>query len=181
MFFRFGAIAVFTFLMVMQGWPEKAYANGFADNYTETSPPKTVPALLLKDEQGQSHNLQDFHGKFIVLNLWATWCGPCVEEMPSLDRLQSKLGGKDFVVLTMSEDHDGVAAAEAFFKRYSIKSLTPYTDAAGRAPSLVRARGLPTSLLINANGLEVGRVTGQTQWDSPESISTISLLMKANP
>lgn len=135
--------------------------------------PRTVPEVRFQDDTGRPMTLADFRGRVVLLNVWATWCPPCRKEMPSLDRLQTKLGGPPFEVVALSIDHEGVGAVQRFYREVGVKALKVYidptTDAAGRLGIL----GIPGTLLIDRNGKELGRALGPAEWDSPESLALI--------
>ncbi len=135
-----------------------------AGGFVPTDPPRPVPPFVFEDEKGQTHDLKEFRGRTVLLNLWATWCGPCGEEMPALNDLGKKLDGKRFAILAVAEDRDGLEAARAFFQRHSIDRLAVYADPGFEAPSILHAEGLPTTLLIDANGLEIARLEGGADW-----------------
>jgi thiol-disulfide isomerase/thioredoxin len=135
--------------------------------------PKPVPEIQFQDKEGRNLTLADFHGKVILLNIWAIWCGPCRTEMPTLDRLQAKLGGPEFEVLALSIDRDGIPAITKFFGEVGVKHLTMYLDSSSTAAPVLRAVGLPTSLLIDRDGREIGRLVGPAEWDSPEMVDFI--------
>ena len=139
------------------------------------SSPQSVPELRFADGKGKPFSLADFRGKTIVLNIWASWCPPCRAEMPTLDRLQAKLGGPDFEVLPVSIDQGGSALVliEEFFREVGVHHLRIYIDPTGQAPSEVGSVGLPTTLLIDRDGKEVGRLIGGAEWDSPQVIEFI--------
>ena len=130
---------------------------------------RPVPALAFTDGAGHPASLADFKGKVVLLNLWATWCAPCVREMPSLDRLQAALGGADFQVVALAEDRGGGAVVLPFLEKLGLRSLSPYLDAPGAAAQAFGAPGLPTTVLIGRDGREAGRTLGAAEWDSPES------------
>lgn len=115
----------------------------------------------------------DFKGRAVVLNLWATWCVPCRQEMPSLDRLQAKLGGPRFQVLAVSIDKQGATVVQPFYRELGLQSLGIYLDPSGQAPSVLGVEGVPVTLLINAQGREIGRKLGALEWDSPAMIDTL--------
>ncbi|MBL1419791.1 MAG: TlpA family protein disulfide reductase [Alphaproteobacteria bacterium] len=129
-----------------------------------------------KDEIDLSH----FRGKTILVNLWATWCGPCRHEMPTLDKLQAKLGSDKFEVVTLNVDRKSTAGAEAFFSEIGIKNLSLYADPSTKAMRNLRARGLPMTMLINADGKEVGRIFGPAEWSSEEAINLIQAEINSN-
>ncbi len=135
--------------------------------------PKPVPAFTYVDEKGRKHALKELRGKVVLLNLWATWCGPCRHEMPGLDELQKKYGGADFEMLAISIDRGGLKKPRRFFNKIKIKNLKLYGDPSGRLAPTLRAFGMPTTLLIDRNGREVGRLAGPAEWNSKEAYAFI--------
>ena len=129
---------------------------------------KAIPELAFDDASGRPHTLADFRGKFVLLNIWATWCGPCREEMPALDRLQSQLAGDRFQVVAVSVDQQGLPIAKKFYAETGIKALPLYIDRSAKAAFTLDAAGLPVTLLVDPAGREVGRHLGAVKWDSPE-------------
>lgn len=133
----------------------------------------TLPDVSFVDGGGGPMRLSDFRGKTILLNVWATWCAPCRKEMPALDRLQAKLGGPGFEVLALSIDRDGAPAVKSFYEELDIKELRIYVDPTAQASSDLAAIGLPTTLLVDPQGREIGRKVGPAEWDSPEVVKVI--------
>ena len=125
------------------------------------------------DIDGRLVTLGDRRGKVVLLNLWATWCPPCVREMPALDRLQAKLGGPDFEVVVLSEDRAGAPLVIAFYDRLGLTFLGKYLDPNSRAMRALKVLGLPTTILIDRDGNEVGRVIGPAEWDSDAAVALI--------
>ena len=136
--------------------------------------PRTLPELAFEDEDGRPLTLADFKGKAILLNIWATWCAPCREEMPTLDSLQAQLGGERFEVVALSIDHAGIGVVEKFYRESGIQHLRKYIDPSTLATSTLGIEGVPTTLLIDHKGREIGRLTGATDWDSPTMVDFIS-------
>lgn len=134
---------------------------------------KQLPELQFKDGAGRSHTLADFGGKLVLLNLWATWCAPCREEMPALDRLQATLGGRDFEVVALSIDQQGAEVGRKFFDEIGIKALKLYVDSSAQAAFKLGAVGLPSTLLVDGSGREIGRHTGPAKWDAPEIVEDL--------
>jgi thiol-disulfide isomerase/thioredoxin len=132
--------------------------------------PKPVPEIDFVDGVGKPHTLADFKGKVVLLNVWATWCGPCREEMPTLDRLQSQLGGSDFQVLALSIDQGGIQVVRDFYREIGIQHLELYIDESAEANRSLNAFGLPVTLLLDRQGRELARKLGAAEWDSPEVI-----------
>lgn len=135
--------------------------------------PRALPNVAFEDGAGRKLTLADFRGKFLLLNLWATWCPPCRKEMPALDRLERQLGGPTFQVVALSIDLGGASAIRPFYEEADIRALALYADPSGQVASRLGAVGIPTTLLIDAAGREIGRVTGPAEWDSPEVVATI--------
>ncbi len=107
------------------------------------------------------------------LNVWATWCPPCREAMPTLDRLQAALGGPGFEVVALSIDHAGLPLVRDFFDRTGIKHLQPYLDTFGDAASNLAVAGVPLTLLVDREGREIGRKLGPAAWDKPRVVELI--------
>jgi thiol-disulfide isomerase/thioredoxin len=137
-------------------------------NFVFLDRPTPVAAVTFNDTEGRARSLADFRGKLVLLNIWATWCGPCRTEMPTLDRLQANLGGPDFEVVPVSIDRGGLDAIRKFYNEIGIRNLAMYVDTPGNMLRQVRALGLPTTLLIDRAGQEIGRVIGPAEWDAPE-------------
>ncbi|MBX9811181.1 MAG: TlpA family protein disulfide reductase [Burkholderiales bacterium] len=146
---------------------------GFAFNIYPQ--PRALPNVRFADGNGRAMTLQDFRGKFVLLNIWATWCPPCRKEMPTLDRLQAKLGGPDFEVVALSIDQgqQSLYLVQEFYLQSGVKSLGIYMDSSGDASRYLEVTGLPTTLLIDREGREIGRKIGPAEWDSPETIKVI--------
>lgn len=128
--------------------------------------PLPAPDIRFTDAEGRTLDLSDFRGKVVLVNLWATWCVPCVKEMPALDRLQAALGGDGFEVVAISSDLHGLEAVEPFYAAHGLEHLAIYTDPRGSVARAFGAPGLPTSILLDARGREVGRLIGDAEWDS---------------
>ena len=141
--------------------------------------PRPMPELAFEDDKERKRALSEFRGKVVLLNIWATWCVPCREEMPALDRLQQKRGGPGFEVLALSIDSGGAAAVRRFFDEIWICSLAIYVDPAMRATSSLQVVGVPTTLLVDRQGRELGRHAGPAQWDTPEAMREIARHMES--
>jgi thiol-disulfide isomerase/thioredoxin len=148
-----------------------------AFNFAPTGP-KPVPELTFLDADGNEVSLADFQGKLVVLNLWATWCAPCRREMPSLARLQAKHGGDGLEVIALSLDRGDVAKVRDFFAELGIANLAIYQDPKGRAGRELGAPGLPTTVVIDRTGQEIGRLLGPAEWDSEDALAVIEALLK---
>lgn len=175
MFFRLSAIVLFVVVFVLP-----AQANDLPGHFVPFDPPNDFPPLVFEDGHGQSLTMADFKGRPVLFNLWASWCGPCVQEMPSLDRLQGLLADQHLAVIALDQERDGAEVAAAFFKRHAIKNLGLYNDPTGRISSTLHARGLPISFLIDASGKCLGYVMGGTDWSAPEMLAFLRERLSAS-
>jgi thiol-disulfide isomerase/thioredoxin len=148
-----------------------------ADTPIETAAPQPLPPLTFETLDGQPASLADFAGKVVVLNLWATWCAPCREEMPGLDRLQAQFAGRDLVVLALSVDRAGPERVRKFLDEVGVKQLHVYRDPKAAATRAVKVPGLPATILVDRKGQEVGRVLGIAQWDGPAAVAVMEKLL----
>jgi thiol-disulfide isomerase/thioredoxin len=135
--------------------------------------PRALPELRFVNAAGEKRSLAAFHGHPLVLNIWATWCVPCRKEMPTLDRLQARLAWTDALVVPLSIDSQGPSAVKAFYAEIGIKSLGVYVDPSGDASRLLHVVGIPTTLLVDRAGREIGRKLGPAEWDSTEMVGLI--------
>ncbi|MEI9982508.1 MAG: TlpA disulfide reductase family protein [Aliidongia sp.] len=131
-----------------------------------------VEAAFL-DEDGKPTDLSRFKGHVTLVNLWATWCSPCVREMPSLERLRAARENDHFVVATISEDTQGASAVDAFFAKNGLAGLPRYLDPKDALSHAFKINGLPTTLLLDSDGHEIGRFEGEADWDGPAALRLI--------
>jgi len=141
--------------------------------FTRTDPPLPVPDFAFTDKTGAVLSLADFKGKVVLLNIWATWCAPCVKELPALDRLQAKLARDDATVIALSIDRGGLAQVARFFDRLEIRNLAIHLDPQSRVWRALKVKALPLTLLIDPAGREVGRIEGAAEWDAQEAVALI--------
>jgi thiol-disulfide isomerase/thioredoxin len=144
--------------------------------FVPSSQPFPAPAVSLTDSAGHSFDLADLRGKLVLVNLWATWCDPCLREMPSLERLQSRFGER-IAVLAVSEDRGGNKTVEPFIAKLGLKSVKIYIDPKSEVGHAFGVRGLPTSFLIDREGKVLGRVEGAAEWDSPKILGVLEPLL----
>jgi len=137
--------------------------------------PPLPPTTVFTAADGKTLELEDLRGKIVVLNVWATWCPPCIKEMPSLDRLQDLRGGADFEVVTISIDRS-IDEPAKFFTDNDIRNLDPWHDGSYGIPGNLRLRGYPTTLIYNAQGREIAVLEGEAEWDSPEALALVDYL-----
>ena len=142
---------------------------------------KAAPAILFEDPEGEPATLADFRGKPLLLNLWATWCAPCVVEMPTLDALAAREEGK-LTVLALSQDLDGQAKVDAFFAERRFAMLEPYIDPKMEMMTQLGLTTLPTTILYDSEGREVWRMSGLEDWEGERTRALIAEAFgKPNP
>ena len=137
---------------------------------------RPAAAIAFTDADGKEHSLRDFLGRGLVINLWATWCPPCVAEMPALDRLQALVAREGIAVLALSSDRGGRAQVEPFYQRVGIRHLGLWLDPRGAAGRALGVRGLPTTVLVDRRGVEAARLEGEAEWDAPPLLAAVRRL-----
>ena len=141
--------------------------------------PKDIAPFTFADSTGAVKDLSNWKGRVVLLNLWATWCAPCRKEMPELARLQKLMGSADFEVVALSEDLKGVEASAAFLKESGADNLALYVDPKATALAALQSVGLPTTVLIDRNGKEVGRLLGPADWASEDAQKLVKAVLEA--
>lgn len=132
--------------------------------------PKAPPAdVRFVDAAGGSHVLDAYRGKYVLLNFWATWCAPCVAELPALTRLKAAV--PTMTVLAISVGKDKPAAADAFLKGHNAAALGTFVDAESRLMNQFKVFGLPTTLLIDPQGRIIAKAEGPAEWDAPDAVA----------
>lgn len=143
--------------------------------------PRPVPIVDFAGADGHRLTLADFHGRVVLLDVWATWCAPCRKEMPALDRLEAKLGGANFIVIPLSIDRRGADAVKPFYRELHLDKLGIYIDRTAEVSSALALPGLPTTMLIDRNGREVARKLGGGDWDGPQMVALIRRYLPPRP
>jgi thiol-disulfide isomerase/thioredoxin len=139
--------------------------------------PEPLGDIAFTDAEGRQRSLKDWQGRVVLLNLWATWCAPCRKEMPSLDRLQKKLGSNEFEVVALAVDRAGTDAARKFLEQVGTETLALYVDGTARSGAALKAVGMPTTIMIDREGREIGRLTGPAEWDSEDAERLIKAVL----
>jgi thiol-disulfide isomerase/thioredoxin len=138
---------------------------------------RSLPALTFTDAAGAAKSLADWRGRTVLLNLWATWCVPCRQEMPALQALQQKLGGKDFDVVAVNIDTRDPEKPRKWLREVGIDSLAYYADPSAKVfqqlKAIGRGFGMPTTLLIDPNGCEIGMLAGPAEWGSDDAVALL--------
>ena len=142
---------------------------------TSREAPPRAPSTEFMTADGQSLTLDELRGKTVLVNVWATWCPPCIEEMPSLDRLQELRGGEDFEVVTISIDRTKDEPAK-FFAKNDIENLAPWHDGTFAIPGQLILRGYPSTVIYSPLGREIAFFEGDAEWDSPEALALVDYL-----
>ncbi len=155
--------------------------TGYYDDFVHTARPEKAPEIPFFGGDGKIYTLADFRGKVVLLNFWATWCPACIVEMPQLDRLQARLGGKDFMVLTLSQDGGGIPVVKRFLKKRNLPNLPVFIDRNRRLGTAFKQDLLPTTILLDAEGRELGRIIGPVEWDSPKAMAFIKRYLPGGP
>ena len=147
--------------------------TGTMKRFVRTVPPRPMPDLEFLDADDRPMRLADSTGKVRLVNLWATWCAPCVKEMPSLDRLQAELPKNRFLVLPISLDGPSRPKVAPFYREQKLAHLGIFYDKGRKAMATLGVTLLPTSILVDPAGRELGRIEGDADWDSPEAIALL--------
>lgn len=137
--------------------------------------PAALPEATLTDLQDAPRSMAEFHGKWVVLNFWATWCPPCREEMPSLDRLQAAM--PEIAVVPVATGRNSPEAMQRFWDEAAIANLEILRDPKSDLARQMGVMGLPVTIVVNPEGAEVGRLIGDAHWDSPEAQALLRALM----
>ncbi|OAN78882.1 thioredoxin [Jannaschia sp. EhC01] len=139
--------------------------------------PVTTSALPYVQADETEGTLSDYAEQYVLLNFWATWCAPCREEMPSLQRLQDQMGGDTFQVVTLATGRNPPQAIRRFFEEEGVTSLPQHRDINQQIAREMGIFGLPITLVLDPEGQEIARLRGDAHWDSPEAIAMLQAIM----
>jgi thiol-disulfide isomerase/thioredoxin len=183
-------LAVLLGLLFLLVRPPEATAHGSdhpaafrndRQQFTYLSPIKPAQMTPILAENGDLLDLGRFRSEVVLLNFWATWCSPCIQELPALDRLQARLGGPGFTVVALPIDEGDVAAPATFVRRLGLRNLTVYLDFTGTTAEALPLYGLPITYLLDPRGEVIGYIVGATDWDSPEVERLLSHFVERPP
>jgi thiol-disulfide isomerase/thioredoxin len=153
-------------------------ARGEVAAVTPATKPLQMPDLAFVDADGRAKKLSDWRGRTVLLNLWATWCVPCRKEMPALDQLEAKLGSDRFAVVAINIDTRDAEKPKAFLKDNNLTRLGYFSDTKAKVfqdlKTIGLALGMPTSVLIDGHGCEIGNIAGPAEWDSEDAVKLIT-------
>jgi thiol-disulfide isomerase/thioredoxin len=157
--------------------PDEAIALQPVSALQPTTPPAPPAAATFTDATGTSHSLADFAGEGLIVNCWATWCAPCVAEMPALQALARKVAEDNILVLPLSSDRGGVDVVRKFYAAHGIADLPVWLDPKAAASEAWGVRGLPTTLIIDRQGREQGRFEGAVDWSADATVARLRQLV----
>ena len=175
-------------LIILTSLSFKSYANNeelLMDKFLEkeledfeiSKENKNISNLTFEDYTGKKIKFANFKGKILLINFWATWCAPCIKEMPSLDRLKLKIND-DFDVIAISVDRDGVKKVTDFYKKNKINNLKKYFDVKNFLAKEMDLFGVPTSFFIDKSGNLIGYFQGDMEWDNETVVKFVNFLIK---
>jgi thiol-disulfide isomerase/thioredoxin len=145
--------------------------------------PRRVPDVRFDDQEGRSRSLADWRGQLVLLNLWATWCVPCRKEMPALDALEAKLGGRDFHVVAVNIDTRDPAKPQAFLRETGITHLAYFTDRSAKIFQDLKlagwAFGMPATLIVDPRGCTLAFLAGPAEWSSEDAVKLVEAALGA--
>jgi thiol-disulfide isomerase/thioredoxin len=155
--------------------------HGTMGQFTVITPLRPAPLVPMRRADGKDIDLSAYKGRVVLLNFWATWCAPCIREMPSLDLLQDRLGGKSFAVVAVSIDRKGFAKIAPFLARIRVTKLHVYLDKTSTLYRKFGVQALPTTFLIDHQGLVRGYLEGPAEWDSKAARALIRFYVDKVP
>lgn len=164
------------FLLLIQ--PAFADETLKAPDYFTLTDPKPTPTAEFFNEKEEKINVSNFKNKIILLNIWSKTCSRCMVEMPMLDKLQADMGSMKFEVVALSSSLETITNIRKLYHQRGIKNLKIYSDPQAKFGTAADIRGLPTTLLINEEGMEIGRIRGIMEWGSPALKAQIRSLIK---
>lgn len=177
---KVGRAVILLLILCLPGLSDVAADAGSVPGLPEFSPvdpPRPAPDITVATRDGKALKLSDVRGRPVLINLWATWCVPCVAEMPALERLAAARAGSPLAILAISEDRKGESVVAPFIERHRLVALPIYLDPKGSVSHAFRVEAIPTTILIDRQGREVGRLMGPADWDGTAAKKLIDDLL----
>ena len=159
------------------GKPRAQELQDLATALVPVDPPVAAPDIEFISADGKPHRLAEFRGHGMVINLWASWCVPCVEELPSLAALSKTLAPDDIAVLALSSDRGGAQAVATYYQQHALTGLPVLLDPKSAAAHALHVRGIPTSVIIDKQGRERARLEGSADWSAPAAAAIVRKLV----
>ncbi|MGH7015307.1 MAG: TlpA disulfide reductase family protein [Stellaceae bacterium] len=154
---------------------------GYVGDYFPFDTPQILPRIVFEDATGKEHDLSAMAGRIVLLNFWATWCAPCLAEMPDLDQLQAYYSGRDFGVLALCTDARSVQTVSDFLVAHGLRNLGTYFDPTGEDMHNCAISAMPTSFIIDRSGRARGILPGAAPWASPTGRALIAYYLAEIP
>ena len=173
-----GAVAVIAAAMPVTAEDGEPPIEGIVQNFEPLDKPLPVPPTPVVSKDEGPITLDRFQGKFVVLNFWATWCGPCIRELPSLNRLNAQFASDNFAVVLISQDRGGFKQTDRFLNKLKVNIADAFIDKKLKFSRAIAVRSLPTTILLGPDGNEIGRLVGSAEWDEPEAVALIDYYRK---
>lgn len=173
-----GAVGVIAAVLPANAGDGEPPIEGIVQNFIPLDKPLPAPSTPVVSKDEGPITLDRFQGKFVVLNFWATWCGPCIRELPSLHRLNAQFAGDDFAVVLISQDRGGFRQTGRFLKKLKVDIADNFIDEKLKFSRAIAVRSLPTTIFLGPDGNEIGRLIGSAEWDEPEAIALIDYYRK---
>lgn len=170
------AIIMFGGTLGRLGRPEAVQVVAI-ESLMKAEPARVLPEADLVAPDGAKTRLSAYAGKPLVLTFWASWCAPCLRELPTLARFKPRAEAAGINVATVSEDKEGAAVAKGYMDGNGLGALPLFVDPDGELAKALGVKGLPTTLIIDAEGREVARIQAEADWSGPDVVSVISTVL----
>ena len=171
-------VLLFTFIVVTEVAHATPPKSGDMNKFTENNPSIESPSTPFMDPSGKEVTLHEFKKSWTLINFWATWCAPCINELPSLAKLESKINNPKFKLLLISIDRSGPRVFQPFLKKLGLTSLKSGSDPKASLMRKLGLTGIPTTLLISPTGRIVGKLEGAAKWDAPSAVELVNFYLR---